>query len=391
MEEFTFAHVPPVYFGSGKISGLPELAHNFGQEALLVTGNSSLRKSGLLERINELFRQTNMYPLHVSIGGEPRVGDIDDVCNDFREKNIKVVIGIGGGSVIDGAKAISAMLPHSNSVFDHLEGMEGSRPHNGEKVPFIALPSTAGTGAEMTKNAVISMPGENGYKRSLRHDNFIPDVVIVDPELSLSCPFNITAACGMDAFTQLLESYVSSAGNSLTDALSFSGMARFVRSLIPACTGSHDDLKVRADLAYGAMLSGITLVNTGLGVVHGLAGPIGGFFDIPHGVICGALVWPANKVTVEALRERAPDSHFLKKYAAAGALLYPAQEKSEAFLCDALLSWLEALTEELKIPGLASFGLEERHLNKIVSSASNRNNPIRLETEEMFQILERGL
>jgi len=279
-EGFAFARIPSLHFGAGKISELPKAAAAFGTEALLVTGGSSLKASGHLGRIQESLRQAGLRTHSLIIDAEPSTSFIDGTCARLRSLGLQVVIGIGGGSVIDGAKAISAMLPHGNSVLDHLEDVGRNVPHTGVKLPYLAVPTTSGTGGEMTKNAVLSMVGPEGYKKSLRHENLIPDAVIVDPELMVSCPPHITAACGMDAFTQLLEPYLSPIASPLTDALALSGLEKIRDCLIPACTDRGGEIPVRAGMAYASMLSGLVLANAGLGIVHGLASPIGGFF--PH-------------------------------------------------------------------------------------------------------------
>ena len=208
MMTFEFSKVPPLSFGINNRTRLPNLLKAMrANKILLITGGRSLKSSGFLDDILRLFEG-----LEVDLAtcvGEPSCQMIDDVCAEFRSKGIEVVIAVGGGSVIDAGKAISAMLPHENSVFDHLEGVGKGIDHCGLKVPFIAVPTTSGTGSEATKNAVLSEVGPNGYKKSLRHDNFIPDYILVDGELLTSCPRHVSAACGMDALTQLLEPYLS--------------------------------------------------------------------------------------------------------------------------------------------------------------------------------------
>ena len=201
---------------------------------------------------------------------------------------------------MDAGKAIAAMLPLHEPVKNYLEGV-GTRSHPGVKLPFIAVPTTAGTGSEAAKNAVLSETGEKGYKRSLRHNNFVPNVAVIDPILTLSCPPATTAASGMDAFTQLLESYLSTAGNPITDALAYEGLRQVSGNLLHAFR-SGDDLNARIGMALAAFLSGLTLTNAGLGLVHGFAASIGGYFPIAHGVICSSMMPAVNRVTVRRLR-----------------------------------------------------------------------------------------
>ena len=291
---FTFARTPRISFGAGTKSEIPGLAESIGKRILLVTGGKSFPASNHWTALAAAFQERSLDWYHISVKGEPSPELVDSAVSEYRPKNIKTVVAIGGGSVIDAGKAISAMLTHTGSVFDYLEGVGTGKKHDGRKVPFIAVPTTAGTGSEATKNAVLSRVGPQGFKKSLRHDNFVPDHAVVDPELSLSCPADITASCGMDAFTQLLESYVSLKSTPLTDSLALSGMEQVSGHLIPVCTTGASALPNRTAMAYGALLSGITLANAGLGIVHGLAATIGGLYTIPHGVICGVL---AEQVT----------------------------------------------------------------------------------------------
>lgn len=390
---FAFARMPPVHFGPGKLSELPRLARGFGREALLVTGSASLAASGHLERALDGLKTAGLRVKRLVIDAEPSTAFVDGTCAGLRAEGPlpEVVIGIGGGSVIDGAKAISAMLPHRNTVLDHLEDVGRNVPHSGIKVPYVAVPTTSGTGGEMTKNAVLSMVGPEGYKKSLRHDNLIPDIVIVDPELMLTCPPHVTAACGMDAFTQLLEPYLSPLASPLSDALALSGLENAAVNLVPAATDRGGDVAVRAGMAYASMLSGAALANAGLGVVHGLASPIGGFFAIPHGVVCGTLVAEATEANIAALRRERANPGALARYARVGALFGGDAAKGEAWNCDHLVERLRALTDALRLPRLSAYGISERDLDRIVAKTSNRNNPVKLAPEAIRGLLARRL
>jgi alcohol dehydrogenase len=395
---FSFSRIPPVHFGAGKLSDLPKVAAGFGTEALLITGASSLKTAGRMDRIHEGLRKAGIHCHSLIIDAEPSTDFIDGTCAQLKGRGFQVVIGIGGGSVIDGAKAISAMLPHSNSVLDHLEDVGRNVAHSGVKIPYVAVPTTSGTGGEMTKNAVISMVGPEGYKKSLRHDNLIPDAVIVDPELMVTCPPHITAACGMDAFTQLLEPYLSPIASPLTDALALSGLERIRDNLVPACTDRGGDLGVRGGMAYASMLSGVVLANAGLGIVHGLASPIGGFFPIPHGVVCGTLVASATESNIAGLRKRrgvpgddGGAAAALAKFAKVGVLFGGAAEKSEAWNCDFLVATLREWTEALDLPRLGRYGIKAADLERIIDKTSNRHNPVKLERDELAELLSRRL
>lgn len=394
MVSFTFARMPPIQFGPGKLSALPRVARAFGQEALLVTGKASLEAGGHLERTQDGLRAAGMRVRRIVVDAEPSTAFIDATCAALRAEGapIEVVIGIGGGSVIDGAKALSAMLPHRNSALDHLEDVGANRPHSGVKVPYVAVPTTSGTGGEMTKNAVLSMVGPNGYKKSLRHDNLIPDAVIVDPELMLTCPPHVTAACGMDAFTQLLEPFLSPLASPLSDALAWSGLEQAQANLLPAATDRGGDLEVRAGMAYASLLSGAALANAGLGLVHGLASPIGGFFEIPHGVVCGTLVAEVTAANIDALRRATgrPGSA-LAKYACVGILFGGDAGKGEDWNCDFLCERLRIQTEALHLPRLSVYGIGEGDLDRIVEKTSNRQNPVPLSPEAIRALLARRL
>ncbi len=266
---FKWARLPQIYFGAGTFQEFPKILEEFSAKCiLLVTGKKSFDISIEGQILKENLKKSNIYFEQIKISGEPTPNFIDTICEEYRQKNISLVCAIGGGSVLDSGKAISAMLLHKNeSVKDYLEGI-GEKEYCGPKIPFVAIPTTAGTGSEVTKNAVLSQIGKNGFKRSLRHDLLIPEVAICDPRLMLTAPQNITAACGMDAFTQLLEAFVSTKSNPFSDALCWSGMQAVARSLTAAYQNGND-LLARTDMAYAALVSGIVLANVGLGVIHG--------------------------------------------------------------------------------------------------------------------------
>jgi alcohol dehydrogenase len=389
MSPFGFAVIPRIEFGAGRFSMLPDLASSYGKTALILTGGSSVNKSGRLDRLLKALRDTGITSHIVSLSGEPSPDIVDDVSGRFRSDDVSVVISIGGGSAIDAGKAVSAMLRIDRPVENFLDGI-GRDVHPGCKAPFIAVPTTSGTGSEATKNAVLSKIGPGGYKRSLRHENFVPEVALVDPELMLTCPSPITAACGMDAFVQLLESYVSIKPSPMTDALALSGMEAVSRSLIGACTDGAGDMGLRSDMAYGALISGITLANSGLGVIHGLASSIGGFFNIPHGVVCGTLLAAATKKNIEILKRNDPDGIHLKKHARIGALLSgKIYYESKAFeLCDMLIDRLYDWTERLQMPRLGKYGVTDSDIDRIARTTELKNNAVKLTREDIAQILK---
>lgn len=385
MESFSIATTPQLHFGSATIKKLPALVKKFGTKLLLVTGARSFTNSIHGEAVLDQLNLQSINIRHTVIDGEPTPKMIDDTVNKFPGNEIDVVVAIGGGSVLDAGKAIAAMLPLNESVKDYLEGI-GTKIHSGEKIPFIAIPTTAGTGSEATKNAVISEIGNHGFKKSLRHDNFVPNVAIIDPALTVSCPPSATAASGMDAFTQLLESYVSTKANAITDALAYQGLEQIARSLKQAYEDG-ENLEARTGMAMAAYLSGITLANAGLGLVHGFASSIGGYFEIPHGVICSSLMASVNSLTVKKLREQNSSSLFLNKYSTIGKMFTTNSGRSNEYYINVLLNTIDEFTSGMKIPRLSEGGVSSADFKRIVAATDNKNNPVKLSQEEMTEVL----
>jgi alcohol dehydrogenase class IV len=393
MNPFAFSRIPAILFGPGEFRRVHRVIKEMGDHALVVTGVSSLERSGKWDELIKGLAEESIRCSRVTLEGEPSPDFVDQMVSRFRDRGIQVVLAVGGGSIVDAGKAISAMLPQDVSVYEFLEGI-GNRTHNGEKLPFLAVPTTSGTGSEVTKNAVLSKVGPQGFKKSIRHDRFVPDVAVIDPELILTCPPEVSAACGMDAFTQLLESYVSTGANPLTDALAYSGLSFLKDSLIPVCTTEGDSLEKRAAMAYAALVSGITLANAGLGVVHGLASPIGGLFSIPHGVVCGTLVGAETRVNIEKLRrQEQADSIALRKYAQIGALVSGREYREEDILpcCDLLIERIDSWTKTLAIPRLSEYGILASDLDRIARNAGNKNNPVVLSEEDIKDLVSMRL
>ncbi len=399
---FQLARIPPVHFGPGRLAGLPRVAVGFGRRALLVTGAASLRASGRLDALRGALEDAGLSVVPVAVDAEPTAAFVDATRDALRGEGLELVIGIGGGSVVDAAKALSAMLPHRNSVLDHLEDVGRNVPHSGVKLPFIAVPTTSGTGGEMTKNAVLGAKGAAGFKKSLRHENLIPDAVVVDPELMLSCPPAVTAACGMDAFTQLLEPYLSPASSPAVDALVLSALERVRDCLLPACGAGAGDVEVRSGMAYASLVSGIALANAGLGIVHGLASPIGGWFPAPHGAICGTLVASATAANLRALRAQASRGRLeageaggaargISRYAALGRLFGGRADRDDGWNGDHLVARLREWTEALALPRLGAYGMTEADLDRVAENAANRNNPVRLSRDEIRALVAERL
>ena len=387
--EFSLSRLPRIEFGSGVLTKLPGLASRYGVHALLVTGAGSLKASPFWPGVTAGLKAQGMSWLHLAIPGEPSPQMVDEAVRALRSEPINVVIGIGGGSALDAAKAIAGLLRPGNSVMDHLEGVGPELPYVGPATPFIAVPTTAGTGSEATKNAVLSVQGADGFKKSFRDEKLVAEVALVDPDLLTSCPPAVIAANGMDALTQLLESYVSSRAAPLTDSLAWGGM-KAARDGLLALYADAGDAAARERMAYAALVSGITLAQVGLGSVHGLAAPLGAFFPIPHGVACGTLVATATRINIEALREREPDHPALEKYAQVGRLLSRQGQLDRDAAHAALIDTLDAWTRELRLPGLTHYGVTPADIPRIVSNSrgsSMKTNPAWLEDSEIAAIL----
>lgn len=393
---FDIAVLPRILFGSGRVGELPTLVPSYGRRVLLVTGRRSFRATLHWRNVLDGLRAAGCEIWDMSVEDEPSPRLVDDAVAEFRSHAIEVVVAIGGGSVLDAAKAIAGLLPFGNSVLDHLEGVGRGVPYGGPALPFIAVPTTAGTGSEATKNAVLSVRGQSGYKKSFRHDTLVPRVALVDPELLASCSAEQIAANGMDAFTQLLESYVSLRANPLTDALAYSGMKAVREGFLTAWHGgtSPEAQAARTAMAYGSLLSGITLAQVGLGSVHGLASPLGAFFPIPHGVVCGTLVATATEVNIAAMRDREPKNPALGKYAEAGRLLSNDRGLSDDEALRALVEHLQAWTATLELARLGRYGVTVADIPRIVADSrgsSMKTNPVVLDDDEIAAIVEARL
>jgi alcohol dehydrogenase class IV len=387
VESFQFSRLPQIHFGAGKLSLLPALIRRTGSGVLLVTGKQSFTGSASGSRLLEKLNEEKLNIDHYVIPGEPSPGMIDNVVNNTDEKRIDVVVSIGGGSVIDAGKAISAMLPLKKSVKDFLEGV-GTQQHPGTKIPFIAVPTTSGTGSEATKNSVISETGKNGFKKSLRHDNFVPDTALVDPELTVSCSPGITAASGMDCLTQITEAYLSDKSSGYTDALAVEGLKAVKSSLYQAYL-NPDDIGARTGMSFAALTSGICLANAGLGAVHGFASSVGALFDIPHGVVCGTLMAVANELNVRVLRKARSNDAALDKYASLGKLFLEDKKGNKDFYIDGFISYLHELTEKLQLPSLKKYGIDDRTIDQLCSDTDIKNNPVLLNHDDLVEILTR--
>ena len=382
---FTLKLPRKIIFGPGKLAELEPILGRFGARPLLVLGSRSFAATGHSVVLKKIFAKLGM-PVHtVHIHSEPSPEMIDAIVADLAGEEIDLVIALGGGSTLDGGKAISVMLREKGAVTRFLEGVGTTTP-SGRKLPFVAIPTTSGTGSETTSNAVISSVGSQGFKSSLRHDNFIPDLALVDPMLMLSCPEELTVACGMDCFSQLVEGYLSTNSSPLTDALALDGLKVIHRSLRLVCADG-DNLPARSDLAYAALLSGIVLCNSGLGTVHGFASALGGLFLIPHGLVCGTLMAPANALTLKNLRTKGDNLTALAKYTQLGILFSDRQNKTDGWYQDYFIEELKNLADDLGIAPLSAFGISTADIKNIVAKTGNKYNPAPLTREDLATIL----
>jgi len=390
---FSLARIPRIEFGAGRMALVPGLVARHGGRALVVSGGKSFLEGAAWPQLAAALKAAGIAHATVRVAGEPSPELIDDVVRTHAHDGFTCVLGIGGGSALDAAKAIAGLLKPGNSVMDHLEGVGPELPYRGPSTPFIAVPTTAGTGSEATKNAVLSRHGEAGFKKSFRDERLVAEYAVVDPDLLAGCPRAVLASNGMDAFTQLLESFVSSKANALTDALALSGMAHARDALLPWYEGGGDAAAHRAAMAYAALLSGITLAQVGLGSVHGLAAPLGAFFPIPHGVACGTLLAGATRINLRALRERDPGNPALAKYAQVGRLLTRKHLRDDEAHA-ALLETLEDWTRRLDIARLGDYGVKEADVAHIVAhsrGSSMKTNPLVLDDAEIAELVRARL
>jgi alcohol dehydrogenase len=414
---FTIARLPRIVFGAGRAGELGKAVREFGRRALVVVRGPGFTDTMDWTRLLVALETAGVEVTLETVSGEPSPTLVDEIVARHRGSAVsagsgpgsgpaapEVVVGIGGGSVLDTAKAVAGLLIPGNSVMDHLEGVGPEHPYRGPSVPFVAVPTTAGTGSEATKNSVVSVLGAGGFKKSFRDEQLVARVAIVDPDMLASCPPELIAGNGMDALSQLLESYLSVRANPITDALALSGLACVREGLATwfeeaavgrgAAGPGSVAANARERMAYAALCSGICLAQAGLGSVHGLASPLGAQYPIPHGVACGATLVAATRTNIAALEERDPGNVALSRYAAVGWLFTGQAGANDREARSALVPALELLTARLGVPRLSSFGIKESSIPALVADSrgsSMKTNPIVLTDDEIASILRASL
>lgn len=377
---FDFAAPARILFGAGSLKEVAPAARQMGRRALLVAGSTRARAARLEAEL------PGCVPF--SVAGEPTVEVVRRGVQTACEAGCDLVIGFGGGSVMDAAKAIAILMGNSGEPLDYLE-VVGRGQALAPGAPFIAIPTTAGTGTEVTKNAVLASP-EHKVKASLRSPHMLARLAVVDPELTFDLPPEVTASTGLDALTQLIEPYVSVRANAMVDMFALEGMSRAARALARAYENPRD-LDARTDMAFASLLGGLSLANAGLGAAHGFAAPVGGMFPAPHGAVCAALLPPVMQVNIRALRARCPATETLRRYETVAGIL---TGRSDAVPEDGA-HWVDALRRRLSIPPLGAYGIDASHVSTLVANAaqasSMKANPIALTHEELAEILVMAL
>jgi alcohol dehydrogenase class IV len=391
---FEFATATRVIFGVGSLREVGAHAKEFGHRALVVTGRDTRRAEPLLTAL----REHGVAGLTFSVFGEPEIETVEQGIKQARQQRCEMVIGFGGGSAIDAGKAIAAMLTNNGELLDYVEVIGRSRALSKPSAPFIAIPTTAGTGSEVTRNAVLASAQQH-VKVSLRSPLMLAKLAIVDPALTYDLPPAITASTGLDALTQLIEPYVSSRANPMTDALCLEGIRRAARSLKLAYHAARDknlesevpSRAARQDMSIASLFGGLALANAGLGAVHGFAGPIGGMFPAPHGAVCAALLPHVMETNIRALRDRESESQSLLRFKEVARLLTCSSDANE----EDGIAWIRNTVAELRIPLLSTYGITSKHtatlVEKAIHASSMKANPIVLTANELSETLERAL
>ena len=381
MTRFELAIPGDVRFGGGRLSEVPDALAGWGaRRVLLVTGRSPDRAAALVDGLQTRGLVVTRY----AVSGEPSIQVVRDGV--AAAAGCDAVVGFGGGSAIDVAKAVAVLAVRGADPLEHLEVIGAGRPITAAGLPCVAIPTTAGTGSEVTRNSVLS---GDGVKASLRSPLMLPRLAVVDPDLLLGVPVATIAASGMDALAQLIEPFLSRKANPVTDALARDGIVRSARSLRRARRDGMVDPSVREDLAIASLFGGLCLANAGLGAVHGFAAALGARLGAPHGAVCAAVLAPAIKVNLRAAR-RVRDRSAVTRFADLAVLL----TGNPTARPEAAAGWMTELTTALQIPGLRTYGLTDADTAEVVAAAqrasSMKGNPIELTDDEVAEILARA-
>ena len=384
--KFEFAAPGRIVFGSGVLPQAAELMRGWGRRGLVVTG----RDPGRAELLLDMLRAGGLEAGVFRVEGEPTTETVRAGTARATEMGAEWVVGFGGGSPLDAAKAIAALAANGGDPLDYMEVVGRGRPLTRPSLPMLAVPTTAGTGSEATKNAVLASPEHEGVKASMRSLGMIPRIALVDPALTVSVPSAVTAATGLDALTQLIEPFTCNRPNHVVDPLCRDGVVRVARSLRRAWA-EGGDAAAREDMALASLYGGLALANAGLGVVHGFAGVVGGMFKAPHGAVCAALLPPAMAMNRRALKERHPENPVLARYDEVACRL---TGRTGATAADGV-EWVRALTADLGVPGLSACGMTRNDIpgvvEKVAVASGTRANPVELTREELAEILAAAL
>jgi len=383
--EFEFSTANQIIFGPGTARQAGTLASRLGKTALVVTGSVAVRHDFIFHDLEAHGLEWEGF----TIPKEPTVGLILSGVETARSTACDLVIALGGGSTMDSGKAIAALMTNPGNPMDYLEVVGKGLPITNQPAPFIALPTTAGTGAEVTRNAVL-LSEEHQVKVSMRSPLMLPDVAIVDPELTYSMPPHITAGTGLDALTQLMEAFVSPYANPMTDALCREGIKRAAPALERAYVNSGDKA-ARYDMCLASLWGGLALANAKLGAVHGIAGPLGGMFPSPHGDVCGRILPEVMEMNINALQQRLPDSKALSRYEEIAGMVL--SDRNSSAMDGA--AWVKKLCQRLKMTPLSTYGMSEDNLDTLIQqsqrSSSMQGNPVQLTDEELRGILRQAI
>lgn len=383
--QFEFATPSRIIFGSGKLDSIGRLVAGFGKRVLVISG----APPAIQDRLASLLEQTGILYSITKVENEPTVDDLRSILKLTPQNSIDVVIGIGGGSAIDTSKAIAALLTNPGDISDYLEVIGENKPLVNPSLPLITIPTTSGTGSEVTRNAVIRSPAHH-TKVSLRSPNMLPRIALVDPELTLTLPQLITAITGLDALTQLIEPFTCINPNPIADALCMDGIRRIAHSFHKVVDHGND-LAAREDMSLAALFSGIALANARLGAVHGLAGPIGGEIPAPHGAICAALLPHVMSANISALQNQYPEHPALERYLEIGRLL----SSDRGATAEDGTDWVKGFSTHAGVQPLSKYGLTKSLfpiiIEKAYKSSSMKGNPITLSEPELRTILQMSL